>query len=59
MRLSDKFRFLAEQLNDLYQYRDFLEERICVMELELKEIDDMMEFADCMNNFDISSAEQE
>ena len=46
MRLSEEFRLIAEQLNDLYQYKQFLEERISTLELKLKEIGEMMDFVD-------------
>lgn len=48
MRLSEEFRVIAEQLNDLYQYKQFLEERISTLELKLKEIGEMMDFVDTM-----------
>jgi hypothetical protein len=46
MRLSDEYKLVAEQLNDLYQYKKFLEERITMLELKLKEFSDMMDYAD-------------
>lgn len=46
MRLSEEFRLIAEQLNDLYQYKQFVEERISTLELKLKEIGEMMDFVD-------------
>jgi hypothetical protein len=50
MRLTDKFRWITEQLNDLYQYRSFLEERIVTLEAELEDVASLMEFADTLND---------
>jgi hypothetical protein len=46
MRLSDEFRSLTEQLTELYQYRCFLDERISMLEIKLKDLSEMLDFID-------------
>jgi hypothetical protein len=48
MRLSDEFKYITEQLNELYQYKRFLDERIVTLEMKLKEVDELMEYADSL-----------
>lgn len=50
MRLSEEFRDITEQLNELYHYKRFLEERISMLEFKLKEVGEMMDFVDSLND---------
>ncbi len=50
MRLSEEFKTVTEQLTELYEYRSFLEERIIMLEMKLKEIGELMDFADVLND---------
>ncbi|MDJ0625646.1 MAG: hypothetical protein QNJ31_04675 [Candidatus Caenarcaniphilales bacterium] len=50
MRLSEEFRDITEQLNELYHYKRFLEERISMLEFKLKEVGEMMDFVDVLND---------
>lgn len=49
MRLSEEFKTITEQLNELYQYKRFLEERISILEFKLQEVGEMMDFVDTLN----------
>lgn len=50
MRLSEEFKTITEQLNELYQYKRFLEERISVLEFKLQEVGEMMDYVDVLND---------
>lgn len=49
MCLSEEFKIVTEELNDLYQHKHFLEERIQVLELKLKELGELIDFADSLD----------
>ena len=46
LRLCDEFRTTTEQLGELYEYRQFVDERINMLEFKLQELGEMIDFVD-------------
>jgi hypothetical protein len=49
MRLAEEYKLITEQLSELYQYKEFVEERIITLEMKLKEVDTLIDFAENLN----------
>ncbi|MDX1918259.1 MAG: hypothetical protein SFT81_03860 [Candidatus Caenarcaniphilales bacterium] len=49
MRLLDRFQLVSEQLRELYHHKILLDEKIHKLELELEDMGELIDFAECLN----------